>query len=327
MENILVCPVDQHALSRRGEKLRCASGHEYAIVCGIPVLLRADVPITHEAIRRSLAAAQTGEVPHYWTSEATHTGVDPLVQQIVGATNGHLYNRSIGKLRDYPIPVIRLPIASGETLLDVGCNWGRWSIAAAQKGYRVVGIDPDLEALVAASRIAKTKGLEISFVCADARHLPFKSSSFSRVFSYSVIQHFSKPDARAALSEIARVLKPQGESLIQMPNALGIRSLYHQVRRGFRTRNIFDVRYWTPRELSRTFRDIIGPTDTSVDGFFGLGIQASDLPILPLPYRVVVRASEALRKLTRAVPPLAHVADSLYLHSRQSRTGLSQAQL
>jgi 2-polyprenyl-3-methyl-5-hydroxy-6-metoxy-1,4-benzoquinol methylase/uncharacterized protein YbaR (Trm112 family) len=327
MDSMLVCPIDRHALSRSGDKLRCDAGHEYATVCGIPVLLRPDVPITHEAIRRSLAAAQSGEVPRYWSQQATDNGIDPLVQRIVAATNGNLYRHSIGKLRDYPIPAIRLPAGNGETLLDVGCNWGRWSIAAARKGYRVVGIDPDLEALVAASRIAKTKGVEICFVCADARYLPFQSFSFSRVFSYSVIQHFSKPDARAALSEIARVLKPGGESLIQMPNALGIRSLYHQVRRGFRARNIFDVRYWTPRELSKTFKDIIGPTDTSVDGFFGLGIQASDLPILPLPYRLVVRASEGLRRLARDIPPLMQVADSLYLHSRQSRQELSQVQL
>src|ERR1051325_1748054 len=104
MDSFLVCPIDRHTLSRTGDKLHCDSGHEYAIVCGIPVLLRPDVPITHEAIQRSLAAAKSGEVPQYWSKQTSDTGVDPLVQRIVGATNGNLYNHAIGKLRDYPIP-------------------------------------------------------------------------------------------------------------------------------------------------------------------------------------------------------------------------------
>lgn len=53
-------------------------------------------------------------------------------------------------------------------------------------------------------------------------------------FSYSVIQHFGRPDAEAALREMARVLAPDSEIMVQMANALGVRSFYHQARRGFR---------------------------------------------------------------------------------------------
>jgi 2-polyprenyl-3-methyl-5-hydroxy-6-metoxy-1,4-benzoquinol methylase len=284
------------------------------------VLLRNDVPITHGAAARSLFAARTGTVVKYWSADTSDETIDPLVQRIVGATNGNLYRYAIGKLRDYPIPELRLPVGRGERLLDVGCNWGRWSIAAARKGYQVVGIDPDLEALVAASRVAKSLGLNITFLCADARYLPFPDASFTRVFSYSVIQHFGKADARAALAEVSRVLEANGQSMIQMPNAFGVRSVYHQARRGFHVRSLFDVRYWTPRELTKTFTGIIGPTTVSVDGFFGLGVQTSDVEILPRRYRVVVRASEGARRLATALPPLRHFADSLYLHSRRCRS-------
>ena len=316
MLSILACPVDREALADREGNLVCARGHRFRVVEGIPILLREDVAVTHGAIARSLEAARTGVVAKYWTTESVAGGVDPLVQQIVGATNGNLYRHAVGTLRDYPIPELRLPDGGGKLLLDIGCNWGRWSIAATRKNYRVVGIDPDLEALLAASRISKSMGLSIQFLCADARYLPFADASFARVFSYSVIQHFSKADARATVAEVARVLEPGGESLIQMPNAFGIRSLYHQVRRGFKVRNIFDVRYWTPRELASTFGALIGPTTISVDGFLGLGIQPSDLDILPLPYRAIVHTSETLRALTHLVPPLTNLADSLYLHSR-----------
>ena len=58
----------------------------------------------------------------------------------------------MGKLDRYPIPEIRLPESQGETLPDVGCNWGRWSVAAARKGYAVVGIDPSMGGVMAARR-------------------------------------------------------------------------------------------------------------------------------------------------------------------------------
>jgi hypothetical protein len=97
-----------------------------------------------------------------------------------------------------------------------------------------------------------------------------------------------------------------------MPNAFGIRSLYHQARRGFREADRFDVRYWTPQALLRTFSREIGPSTLSIDGFFGLGIQPADVDLLPLHLRPVVHSSEFLR---RHAPFLLPVADSLYVRS------------
>jgi ubiquinone/menaquinone biosynthesis C-methylase UbiE len=211
---------------------------------------------------------------------------------------------------------LRLPGQPGQTLLDIGCSWGRWSIAAARKGYDVVGIDPSLGAIMAAKRVSASLGAAARWVVADARFLPFAPQSFAVVFSYSVLQHFSKGDAAIALGEVARVLRAGGNSLIQMSNALGIRSLQHQLRRGFRPAKEFEVRYWTPRELKKMFQRRIGETKLSVDGYFGLGIQATDDEMLPFKYRAVVRASELLRGLSRKAPFLSWFADSVYLHSR-----------
>ena len=43
-------------------------------------------------------------------------------------------------------------VHAGSRLLDLGSSWGRWSIAAARKGYSVVGLDPSLGAVLAARR-------------------------------------------------------------------------------------------------------------------------------------------------------------------------------
>ena len=81
----------------------------------------------------------------------------------VGATNGILYKDAIGKLDHYPIPVLRMPPGAGRRLLDIGCNWGRWSIAAARLGYRPIGIDPSLGAVLAAKRVSEKLGLDVQF--------------------------------------------------------------------------------------------------------------------------------------------------------------------
>lgn len=246
--------------------------------------------------------------------------IDPVVSCLVAATSGYLYRDVCGKLRTYPIPDLRLPASDG-TFLDIGCNWGRWCIAAARKGYRVVGIDPSLGAVLAAQRITKELGLAstTSFVVGDARFLPFAPASFDAAFSYSVLQHLSKPNAVKALQEVARVLGPAGVSLIQMPNAFGIRSFYHQLKRKFREPRGFEVRYWTPGELVMAFEDAIGPSEFSVDGYFGLGIQANDAKLLPMKQRAVIYSSEALRRVAAFVPPMKRVADSLYVKSKRKQ--------
>jgi len=48
-----------------------------------------------------------------------------------------------------------------------------------------------------------------------------------------------------------------------------------------------------------------------------LGIQAADRDLLPRSYRMIVDASEMLRKVSRKLPFVGTVADSLYIESRR----------
>lgn len=300
----LVCPRDRSAL-RDGV---CEQGHEYPLVDGVPVLLVDEEVPTHAACGR------VEELP-----PPPKEGIDPFVQEVIGATCGRLYEHLIAELPEYPIPELRLPPGDGRTFLEVGSNWGRWCVAAARRGYAPTGIDPSLKGVQAARRVAEQLGVAAEYVVGDARRLPFPDASFDVVFSYSVFQHFSKQDALAAFDEIGRVLKPGGESLIQMANLYGAKSLWNQAReRRFREpRTLFDVRYWGPRELRDELERRVGPTRLSVDGFFTLNPQPTDLALLPARYRAVVHTSEALRRVSDVVTPLTYVADSVYARSRR----------
>ena len=301
----LVCPRDRSPLSGDGT---CAAGHEYRVVDGVPILLLDEETPTHAACGR------VEELP-----PPVREGIDPFVQEVIGATCGRLYEHLIADLPDYPIPELRLPPGEGRTFLEVGSNWGRWCVAAARRGYVPTGVDPSLKGVQAAVRVAEQLGVDPQYVVGDARRLPFADRSFDVVFSYSVFQHFSKRDALAAFDEIGRVLKPGGESLVQMANVYGARSLWNQARerRWREPRTLFDVRYWGPRELRGELERRVGPTSLSVDGFFTLNPQPTDLALLPARYRAVVHASEALRRVAGAVQPLTYVADSVYARSRR----------
>ena len=316
--NLLACPRDKHSLRRRGDSFECEQGHSYPIIEGVPILLISEVEQTHIEGTRALKIAETRDPSSLPNFNLAPGEIDPFVRNAIGATNGGLYQHLVGNLREYPIPTLRLPPGNHKLFLEVGSNWGRWCISAARSGYRVVGIDPSLKAIRAAKRVAKQLGIDATYLVADARYLPFRDGSFDQVFSYSVLQHLSKEHARQSLSQIRQVLRSDGSALVQMPNMFGVRCLYHQIRRGFRQTRDFEVRYWRPGELLSAFSGAIGPSRLSVDGFFSLNAQASDLRLLPPRYRALVHTSERLRKLSRSIPLLTEFADSLYIEARRA---------
>jgi len=313
---MLACPRDRQALRQDGDRLLCPDGHIYAIVEGIPILLVPDVEQTHIEGTRSLLVAESGAaLPQFNVGPGE---IDPFVRNAIGATNGGLYQHLVGTLTEYPIPHLRLPAGEGRLFLEIGCNWGRWCISAARAGYRAVGIDPSLKSIRAAIRVCRQLGIAAEFVVGDGRYLPFRDEIFDQIFSYSTLQHLSREHVAQALSEARRVMRPGASALIQMPNVFGIRCLYHQIRRGFRDGRDFEVRYWKPGELLSVFSERIGPSELSVDGYFSLNPQVSDLHLFPARYRALVRASEGLRRVGRSVPILRRVADSLYVSSRKA---------
>jgi SAM-dependent methyltransferase len=230
-------------------------------------------------------------------------GIDPAVSVLIGATNGNAYKHLIGRQFAYPIPPIELPEGNGRSLLDIGCGWGRWSIAASRKGYRATGIDPSKGAIMAAGRVAKQFGAHSAqFICGDARDLPFPDGSFDVAFSYSVIQHFSREDARKIFKEIGRVLKPGGVCKVQMPNRLALRSLYVQARRGVTDGKGFDVRYWSIPVLCEMLCDTVGPAEITAHCYLGLGLEPSDIDLMPKTTAYLIRLSSLLCWASRRTP-------------------------
>lgn len=325
LKDNLACPQDRQKVSPDGDHLVCPNNHRYLVVEGVPVMLFDDGSPTHGYITKTLeqvARIENGEdLDKVITrKENQPEEIDGYVQTEVPYTCGTLYFSVQHKLNRYPFPEFRLPDGGGKRFLDVGCNWGRWTITAAKNDYQPVGIDPSLDACLAGKRIARQLGAKADFVVADARFLPFADNAFDTAFSYSVIQHLKKINAKKSLDEMARVTKNGGEVVVQMPNKYGIRCFYHQAKRGFgEAKEGGEVFYYTPAELMSIFTEKFGETEMSVDCYFGLGIQKNDADLLPPHYKIIVHTSEILRGMSKKLPVMTKIADSVYLHSRNQK--------
>jgi SAM-dependent methyltransferase/uncharacterized protein YbaR (Trm112 family) len=328
----LACPRDHLELHDDGENLRCSEGHTYPVVDGVPVFLLPGQSHTigFEAASYQAAVTKTG-APLYLdtlglsddekaaiaSQWGKHGRVDPAVSYLVAATSGYAYKAMLGNMQEYPVPAIPLSPGNGRLLLDVGCSWGRWTVSAGRKGWRAIGIDPSLGAIMAAKRAFEAEGLPVWFVCGDARALPFKTATFDCVFSYSVLQHFSEPDAHSAIGEVGRVLHEGGEAKVQMAQKWGLRSTYVRTRQNYLSSGIFRVRYWSIPQLRQQFEAQIGPSRVQAEAFGGLGLLREDFKVVSPVGKGLIAASTVLRAIASVVKPLSLLADSVYVTSRK----------
>ena len=103
-------------------------------------------------------------------------------------------------------------IKSGFRVLDIGCGTGSMAVAIKRMhpDAEIVGIDPDPSALSVSRRKARRAGLSIEFDRGFADHMPYADASFDRVFSSFMFHHLAADEKSATLTEIRRVLKPNG---------------------------------------------------------------------------------------------------------------------
>jgi ubiquinone/menaquinone biosynthesis C-methylase UbiE len=87
------------------------------------------------------------------------------------------------------------------TILDVGCGTGLLFSHVAAEAEAVVGVDVSAKLLFEARERARRFRI-VHLVQADADHLPFKSSCFSVVFAFTVLQNM--PKSSETLVEIGR---------------------------------------------------------------------------------------------------------------------------
>ena len=152
----------------------------------------------------------------------------------------------------------------GAYVLDIACGSGYGTKFISTITKRALGVDQS-GATIAENRKIFSKNLNLDFQTGNAEQLSMATGSFSSVVSFETIEHLRKP--KNFLSEIARVLQPDGLFFISTPNALITKPV-----NGI-PKNPFHIKEFTPDELHAVLSEHF-----QVISMFGQTV-ANDFPI------------------------------------------------
>ncbi|MBN2550063.1 MAG: class I SAM-dependent methyltransferase [Anaerolineales bacterium] len=98
--------------------------------------------------------------------------------------------------------------------VDVGCGTGRAFLPLVEAGYRVIGLDPNLDGIHLSLQRANHARLCAYPVLASAARFPVPASSIAFVVAISTLFHLGLTELISALQEIHRVLIPGGKAIL-----------------------------------------------------------------------------------------------------------------
>jgi ubiquinone/menaquinone biosynthesis C-methylase UbiE len=130
--------------------------------------------------------------------------------------------------KQYVLEMLDAIGASGR-VLDIGCGPAVYTRDLVTRGWNVYGMDISSGMLEAAVRLAKSLPRSVKFTAAHATQLPYLSESFDAVLCVGVVSYVS--DVPALLREVRRMLRPGGQAIFQISNALAISEFDLRVRR------------------------------------------------------------------------------------------------
>lgn len=120
------------------------------------------------------------------------------------------------KIRTSKVKPFTAHFTEKDVILDAGCGVGIELEVVSNIASYSVGLDIDAANLSTAMHFLNNKKNKIDFIRADIRFLPFKTSCFSKILCFDVLEHLAHPEG--IVNSIRRILRSAGECFIRVPN-------------------------------------------------------------------------------------------------------------
>ena len=146
----------------------------------------------------------------YFTHNLKENNLKEKIREIIYKTYHGPDNNLFLKLLLFPYHNLRgIPYKKNGNILDIGCGNGRFLLDCKKLGWNAYGIEIDKEA----AEIAKKNRIKIFSSLKKAR---FKDNLFDTITIWDALEHM--PDPMSSFLEIKRILKKNGNLIIEIPN-------------------------------------------------------------------------------------------------------------
>jgi 2-polyprenyl-3-methyl-5-hydroxy-6-metoxy-1,4-benzoquinol methylase len=183
----------------------------------------------------------------------------------------------------------------GKKLIEVGCAQSAFLPYFVKSfGFEVSGLDRSELGCARSRAILDREGVPGKIYCADFFALPGDlAGQFDVVFSHGVVEHFE--ETAMAVKAMARLLRPGGRMVTNIPNFTGILRAYQK----FLDRRIYDVQVPLDREgLARAHWDA-GLWVEECEYFLPISLEVLNVESWPRrwPYWVTVRTHGVISRI------------------------------
>lgn len=105
-----------------------------------------------------------------------------------------------------------------QRILDVPSGEGRISLALAQKGYDVTGLEFNANAVAHAQQLAEAQNLtdKVTFVVGDMRQLPYKEAFDAALCLFNSFGYFTDEENEQFIATVSQSLKANGVLVMDM---------------------------------------------------------------------------------------------------------------
>jgi ubiquinone/menaquinone biosynthesis C-methylase UbiE len=157
-------------------------------------------------------------------NNSTHETVDEdelmksQMEKMVTSYDSYMRNITFGRERILREETVRLAqVKAGDSVLEIGCGTGTLTLTAKRQAGpsgKVFGIDIIPGMIEASQRKSEQAKEDITFQLGSINDIPFPASQFDVVMCSFMIFHMSETTLRKGITEVFRVLKPQGRWLV-----------------------------------------------------------------------------------------------------------------